>query len=67
MTLKEKYKDYFLVGAALNAGSVDTHRDIILREFNSVTCRSEMKFGVIAPDTVNYNFGPADKIYNFQD
>ncbi|MDR2933534.1 MAG: endo-1,4-beta-xylanase [Oscillospiraceae bacterium] len=65
MTLKEKYADYFLMGAALNASSVDTHRDIILREFNSVTCRSEMKFGVIAPDTVHYNFEPADKIFNF--
>ena len=65
MTLKEKYKDYFLIGAALSDTSLDTHKDIILREFNSVTCRWQMKFGIIAPDAVNYNFGPADRIYNF--
>lgn len=65
MTLKEKYKDYFLIGAAVNEQTVDTHKELILREFNSITCENEMKYGRLAPDTHTYNYAPADKIYNF--
>lgn len=65
MTLKEKYKDYFKIGAAVNTRTIESHKDIILREFNSITCENEMKYISVAPDGVNYDFTNADKIYAF--
>lgn len=65
MTLKDKYSDYFLVGAAVNTSTIKTHKDLILREFNSITCENEMKYGELTQDGVTYDFSDADKIAAF--
>ncbi len=65
MSLKEKYKDYFLIGAAVNTHTIQTHKDLILREFNSITCENEMKYGEVTNDGVTYDFADADKIVAF--
>ena len=64
-SLKEIYKDYFNIGAAVNPASIKSHKDLILKHFNSLTCENEMKFGNIHPEEKKYNFAPADKVYDF--
>lgn len=64
-SLKEIYKDYFNIGAAVNPPVIQSHKDLILQHFNSLTCENEMKFGNIHPEENRYNFEPADKVYSF--
>ena len=65
ITLKEKYSDCFKIGACVNSRSIATHKELILSEFNSVTCENEMKFAVVCPDGENYDFTRADAIHRF--
>ena len=64
-SLREIYKDYFNIGAAVNPPVIESHKELILQHFNSLTCENEMKFGNIHPEENRYNFEPADKVYNF--
>ena len=43
-SLKEVYKDKFLIGVALNPNTItDTYKNRVISNFNSVTCENEMK------------------------
>lgn len=64
-SLKDIYKDYFMIGAAVSADSLDSHKELILKHFNSITCENAMKFGNIHPKRDEYSFADADKIYSF--
>ncbi|ABX43367.1 endo-1,4-beta-xylanase [Lachnoclostridium phytofermentans] len=64
-TLKEKYKDYFLIGAAVNASTIRTHGELIKDHFNSITCENEMKFSNLCPREKEYQFEKADTIVQF--
>lgn len=48
-TLKEAYKNYFTVGAAVSAHWLDEAADTVLKHFDTVTCESEMKYNGIHP------------------
>lgn len=63
--LKDKYKDYFEIGAAVNCETIKADRDIIINNFNSITCENQMKFGVVYREDGTYDFSLADEIYNF--
>lgn len=65
ISLKEVYKDYFKIGAAVNIESVDTCKDLILKHFNSITCENAMKFDATEPEEGKFTFADADKIYGF--
>lgn len=65
MGLMEKYKDYFKVGATVSKRTVDTHKDLLVKHFNSITCENETKFMYIQKDENKYNFDSADKILGF--
>jgi endo-1,4-beta-xylanase len=65
MTLKEKYKDYFAIGAAVNTQSIISHADLITREFSSVTCENEMKYISLTKDGKSYDYSGADAIVDF--
>ncbi len=68
-TLKEAYKDAFLVGTAVNeaivSGTDHVAQDIVLRQFNTITPENVMKAGPINPEPGVYNFGPADAFVAF--
>lgn len=64
-SLKDIYKDYFMIGAAVSPDSLDSHKELILKHFNSITCENAMKFGMIHPHSDKYSFEDADKIYSF--
>ena len=68
-TLKEAYKDAFLVGVAINhrisSGQDSASRSLVIRQFNTVTAENAMKAGPINPEPGVYNFGPADDLVEF--
>ncbi|BCN30074.1 endo-1,4-beta-xylanase [Anaeromicropila herbilytica] len=65
MTLKEKYKDYFKVGVAVNEETIVSHKDIITEHFNSITCENAMKYNDLCDEHGNYHCEKADLIYEF--
>ena len=66
-TLKEAYKDYFLVGVAVNQRNISTPEQIelIKKDYNSITAENDFKPGEIHPAPGVWNFERADKIADF--
>lgn len=68
-TLKEAYRDAFLMGCAVNeeivSGKDKASQDIVLRQFNAVTPENVMKAEIINPRPGVYNFAPADAYVGF--
>jgi endo-1,4-beta-xylanase len=68
-TLKDAYKNDFLVGAALNATQIE-EKDaagaaLIPKQFNAITPENIMKSEVIHPEWDKYNFTLADKFMEY--
>jgi endo-1,4-beta-xylanase len=65
-SLKETFKDDFLIGTAINAQQIeekDTASDrLIKQQFNAVTPENIMKAEIIQPGWNTYNFNLADKL-----
>ena len=72
-TLREVFKDAFLIGAAIRPDQVNGQNPsaaaLLAREFNCVTPENVMKMGPIHPrpgnEPASYEFGPADTIVAF--
>lgn len=64
-SLKNSFKNYFLIGAAINAAQIEEkepNADILIpQQFNSITPENIMKCEVIHPQWDKYNFDLADK------
>lgn len=65
--LKDYYKDYFPIGVAVSARSLDDPQNVkfILQQFNSITAENAMKMGPIHPKENFYNWKNADSIVEF--
>ncbi|MCS7201413.1 MAG: endo-1,4-beta-xylanase [Dictyoglomus sp.] len=63
--LKEVYKNYFPIGAAVNPTTINTHKALLEKHFNSITPENQMKWEIIHPSPDVYNFSEADKIVEF--
>ena len=65
-SLKEVYKNDFLMGAALSAAQIEEKEAnaavLVPREFNAITPENIMKAEIIHPEWNRYNFDLADKI-----
>jgi endo-1,4-beta-xylanase len=63
--LKDAYKNYFLIGAALNSPQIEEQEPnaklLVPQQFNSITPENIMKCEVIYPGWDKYNFYLADK------
>lgn len=68
-SLKETFKNDFLIGAAINGRQIeekDTAGDrLIKQQFNAVTPENVMKAELIEPAWNTFNFGLADKLVAF--
>lgn len=68
-TLKEVFRNDFLIGAALNEEQIFSRekgsKELIPGQFNTVTPENIMKAEVIHPQWDVYNFAPADKLVEF--
>jgi endo-1,4-beta-xylanase len=69
VTLKNVYKDAFLVGSAVNndivSGADKLSQDIVIKQFNSITAENVMKAALINPEPGVYNYAPADSFIAF--
>ncbi len=68
-SLKDVYKDAFLMGVAVNgpivSGADKASQDIVIKHFNSITLENAMKAALINPQPNVFNFGPADSFVTF--
>ena len=64
-TLREAYKDYFTIGAAVGTRQLDTHRDLLAAHINSLTCENDMKPQPMNPSPGVYTTRPARQIVEF--
>ena len=65
--LKDAYKDYFMIGVAVNQRNVTNPEQsaLIKREFNSITAENDMKPEPTEPQEGQFNWENADRIANF--
>ncbi|MCR5180217.1 MAG: endo-1,4-beta-xylanase [Bacteroidaceae bacterium] len=65
--LKDIYRDYFLVGVAVNQRNVTdpAQQALILQEFSSMTAENDMKPEPTEPREGQFNWEGADRIANF--
>ncbi|MBQ9120542.1 MAG: endo-1,4-beta-xylanase [Lachnospiraceae bacterium] len=63
--LKEKYRDYFKIGACVSPRTIVTHADLLKKHFNSLTCENAMKYVSLCREPGKYTFDAADRIYQF--
>jgi endo-1,4-beta-xylanase len=68
-TLKDVYKDAFLIGAAVNpsitSGRDKASLDILLKHFNAISPENVLKASSVNPQPGVYNFAPADDYVAF--
>jgi endo-1,4-beta-xylanase len=68
-TLKEAYKDAFMMGAAVNetivSGQDEASQKIVVQQFNTITLENGMKAEIINPEPGVFNYGPADAFVDF--
>lgn len=68
-TLRDAYKDAFLIGTAVNerivSGADKAAQEIVRQQFNSITVENVMKAEPINPRPGVFNFGPADAFVAF--
>jgi len=68
-TLKEAYKNDFMIGAALSAEQIEEKEPnaaaLVPQQFNAVTPENIMKAEIIHPEWDRYNFDLADKIAEY--
>ena len=65
--LKDVYKDYFMIGVAVNQRNVTNpeQQALIKKEFNSMTAENDMKPEPTEPQEGQFNWENADRIANF--
>lgn len=65
-TLKEVFKDKFLMGVAINRSQINQANkeeiDLITSQFNALTAENDMKWMYIHPKRDEFNFEQADKL-----
>ena len=65
--LKDAYKDYFLIGVAVNQRNVTNAQQqaLVRQEFNSMTAENDMKPEPTEPREGQFQWDGADRIANF--
>jgi endo-1,4-beta-xylanase len=64
--LKDAYLNYFPIGVAISpAVLLGPEKELIIRQFNSLTAENVMKMGPLHPEENRYNWEPADQIVDF--
>jgi endo-1,4-beta-xylanase len=64
-SLCKRYKNFFPIGAAVDANSYkDSHAAIWKEHFNSMVCENEMKWTALEPASGNFQFSQANAMVN---
>ena len=62
--LKIAYEDYFKIGVAGGSRTLLENKEMVLKNFNSITCENAMKVYAIHPAENNWQFAEADAVAN---
>lgn len=69
VTLKDAFKDRFLIGVALNPGQFTESNAqgaaLVAREFNSITAENAMKWDALEPQNGQFRWEQADRFVEF--
>ncbi|WP_438446061.1 endo-1,4-beta-xylanase [Gorillibacterium sp. sgz5001074] len=63
--LRDTYREYFDIGAAVNLETIVSQKDVLTAHFNSITAENDMKFERVHPEEDVYTFEAADRIADF--
>ena len=64
--LKERYRDYFTIGAAITPMAMRSEEKLLIEsQFSGITAENAMKMGPIHPQEFRFNWGPADSLVAF--
>lgn len=63
--LRDCYKGYFDIGAAVNLQTIRSQKEVLTAHFNSITAENEMKFESVHPAEGVYTFEASDRIADF--
>ena len=64
-SLFKKYESYFPIGTCVSPRALETHKDLLINHFNSLTSENHMKFGPLHPEPDRYDFAAADQLVAF--
>nr|AGO43919.1 endoxylanase [Anoxybacillus sp. Ip-C] len=64
-SLREVYKEYFRIGAAVSPITIKTQKDLLVSHVNSITAENHMKFEHLQPKEGEFTFEQADEIVHF--
>lgn len=64
-SLHRTYQDAFLIGAAVNAETIQSSESLLTHHFNSITAENDMKFERLHPGEDVYTFETADALVGF--
>lgn len=65
MALWQKYNSYFPIGTCVSPEILTTHKQLLIKHFNSFTAENHMKAAAIHPQPSRYDFTTADQIVDF--
>lgn len=63
--LKDAYKDFFKIGAAVNPSNLSEDKELLITHFNSLTAENHMKPEEVHPQKDTFTFQTADEIVSF--
>jgi endo-1,4-beta-xylanase len=64
-SLSKVYEEYFNIGAAVNLRTIESQKDLLRTQFNSITAENDMKFIEIQPAEGHFTFEKADQLAAF--
>jgi endo-1,4-beta-xylanase len=64
-SLSKMYEEYFNIGAAVNLRTIESQKDLLRTQFNSITAENDMKFIEIQPAEEHFTFEKADQLAAF--
>jgi len=64
-SLYKKYEPYFPIGTCVSPRTLETHKDLLVNHYSSITAENHMKFGPIHPKSDAYDFAATDKMIKF--
>ncbi len=64
-SLYKKYEEYFPIGTCVSPAALTTHKELLIKHYNSLTSENHMKFESIHPGIDQYDFSQADALVEF--
>lgn len=63
--LKDSYKNYFPMGAAISTRKMNLNKETLIANYNSITAEYQMKWAALQPTKGKFSFKEADELVSF--